>query len=114
MEPNQFGSEEEQWSKFRENVMDFADAVHPGLKTQLELIVRQKEEITAAFLMIHHPTGSTAEDWELRFEMHKLLKRKTEADTDARKIVECVEQCNGFEVWRLLGVTGVRYDPMPV
>ena len=78
--------------------MDFADAVHPGLKAQLEWIVRQKEEITADFLRTEHPTGSTAEHWELRFEMYKLLKRKTEANTDARKIVECVEQCNGFEV----------------
>ena len=54
-----------------------------------------------------NPIGSAAEDWELRYELHKLLKRKTEANTDARKIVECVEQSNGYEVWRLLGV---RYE----
>jgi hypothetical protein len=55
-----------------------------------------------------NPLGSTEEDWELRHEVYKLLKRKTDANTDARKIVECVEQSNGFECWRLLGV---RYEP---
>ena len=58
--------------------------------------------------MRSNPLGSTEEDWELRHEVYKLLKRKTDANTDARKIVECVEHSNGFEVWRLLGV---RYEP---
>ena len=107
MEPSPFGSKEDQWPKFREDLMDFADAVHPGLKGQLEYTLRQKEEVTS-FSMRSNPLGSTEEDWELRREVYKLLKRKTEATTDARKIVECVEHSNGFEVWRLLGV---RYDP---
>ena len=42
MEPNVFGSKEEQWPKFREELMDFADAVHPGLRVQLEWTLRQK------------------------------------------------------------------------
>ena len=107
MEPSAFGSKEDQWPKFREDLMDFAEAVHPGLKVQLEYTLRQKDEITS-FLMRGNPLGSTEEDWELRHEVYKLLKRKTDANTDARKIVECVEQSNGFECWRLLGV---RYEP---
>ena len=52
--------------------------------------------------------GSTDEDWAMRFELFKLLKRKTEVTSEARKIVECVGDSNGYEVWRLLGV---RYEP---
>ena len=50
MEPNVFGSKEEQWPKFREDVMDFADAVHPGLRVQLEWTLRQKEEVTPVIM----------------------------------------------------------------
>lgn len=107
MEPNAFGSKEDQWPKFREDLMDFAEAVHPGLKCQLEYTLRQREEV-ASFRMKSNPFGSTDDDWELRREVYKLLKRKTEANTDARKIIECVEHSNGFECWRLLGV---RYEP---
>lgn len=82
MEPAAFGSKEEQWPKFREDLMDFADAVHPGLKLQLEWTLRQKDEITS-FSMKGNPIGSTDEDWELRHEVYKVLKRKTDANTDA-------------------------------
>ena len=44
MEPNTFGTKEEQWPKFREDLMDFADAVHPGLRVQLEWTFRQKKK----------------------------------------------------------------------
>ena len=43
----------------------------------------------------------------LRDELYKVLKRKTEATSEARKIVGCVEHNNGNEAWRLLGV---RYE----
>ena len=55
-----------------------------------------------------NPLESTDEEWTLRFEIFKLLKRKTESGSEARKIVECVGDSNGYEVWRLLGV---RYEP---
>ena len=97
LEPSAFGSKEERWPKFREELMDFAEAVHPGLKSQLEYTLRQKEEITS-FVMKGNPLGSAEDDWELRHEVYKELKRKTEPNSDARKIVECVEQSNGFEV----------------
>ena len=87
--------------------MDFADAVHSGIKIQLEWTLRQREEITQP-VMSHHPISSTAEDWELRHELYKLLKRKTEALSYVRRIVDCVGDSNGYEVWRLLGI---RYEP---
>ena len=107
MEPTIFGSKEDHWPKFREDLMDYADAVHPGLRLQLEWVLKQKDEVTAAS-MRGNPLGTTEAEWELRAKLYMLLKIKTEATTDARKIVECVEQSNGFEAWRLLGV---RFEP---
>ena len=107
MEPDIFSGKEEAWSKFKEDLMDYADAVHPGIKLQLDWTLKQKDEITEAVIN-RNPLSTLAEDWPLRFDLHKLLKRKTEPTSEARKIVECVSDANGYEVWRLLGV---RYEP---
>jgi len=107
MDPTIFSGKEEAWAKFKGELMDYADAVHPGIKLQLEWTLKQKDEITEQVIM-RNPLSSPPEDWPLRFDLHKLLKRKTEATSEARKIVECVSDANGYEVWRLLGV---RYEP---
>ena len=107
MDPDIFRGKEEAWSKFKEDLMDYADAVHPGVKLQLEWTLKQKEEITEEVIK-RNPLSSPDEDWLLRLDLHKLLKRKTAATSEARKIVECVSDANGYEVWRLLGV---RYEP---
>ena len=78
MEPATFGGKDEVWAMFKEDLMDFVDAVHPGLKLQFEWTLRQKEEITQP-VMSDHPISSTLEDWEMRHELYKLLKRKSEA-----------------------------------
>ena len=107
MQPTVFGSKEDHWPKYREDLMDYAEAVHPGLRLQLEWVLKQREEITVVS-MRNNPLGATDAEWGLRAKLYTLLKIKTEATTDARKIVECVEQANGFEAWRLLGV---RFEP---
>ena len=107
IEPDVFGSKDEAWAKFKDGMKDYVDAVHPGLKQQLEWTLKQREEATREVLQ-RNPLGSTEEDWSLRYELHKLLKRKTEANSEARKIVECVCDDNGYECWRLLGI---RYEP---
>ena len=43
MEPAMFGGKDELWAKFKEDLMDYADAVHPGIKIQLEWTLRQRE-----------------------------------------------------------------------
>ena len=86
--------------------MDYADAAHPGIKNQLEYSLNPREEVTQ-FVLEGNPLGSKEDMWNLRDEMHKVLKRKTEATSEARKIVECVEHNNGYEAWRLIGV---RYE----
>ena len=73
MEPATFGGKDELWAKFKEEQKDFADAIHPGLKIQLEWTLTRKEEI-AQPVMSNHPISSTLEDWELRHELYKLLK----------------------------------------
>ena len=107
IEPEVFGSKDEAWSRLKEGLKDYSDAVHPGIKLQLEWTLKQREEITQKILG-RNPLGSTDEDWSLRCELFKLLKRKTESGSEARKIVECVGDSNGYEVWRLLGI---RYEP---
>ena len=103
MDPDIFNGKEEAWTKFKEDLMDYADAVHGGIKLQLDWTLKQKDEITEAVIN-RNPLSTLAEDWPLRFDLYKLLKRKTEATSEARKIVECVSDANGYEVWRLLGV----------
>ena len=44
----------------------------------------------------------------MRTEVYTLIKRKTEAPSEARKIVETVPQENGYEAFRMLGL---RYEP---
>ena len=107
IDPDIFGSKDEVRAKFKDGRMDYVDAVHPGGKLQLEWTLKQRDEVTQEVLA-KKTLGSTEEDWTLRFELFKLLKRKTEVTSEARKIVECVSDANGHEVWRLLGV---RYEP---
>ena len=78
IEPDVFGGKEEAWSKFKEGLMDYADAVHPGVKLQLEWTLRQKGEIIQEVIG-RHPLSSPAEHWPLRFELFELLKRETES-----------------------------------
>ena len=46
MGPSVFNGKEESWAKFKEELMDYADAVHPGIKLQLEWTLKQKDEVT--------------------------------------------------------------------
>ena len=85
MDPDIFSSKEEAWTKFKEDLMDCADAVHGGIKLQLDWTLKQKDEITEAVIN-RNPLSTLAEDWPLRFDLYKLLKRKTEATSEARKI----------------------------
>ena len=40
MDPTIFSGKEEAWPKFKEELMDYADAVHPGIKLQLEYTLK--------------------------------------------------------------------------
>ena len=70
IEPDIFGSKDEAWAKFKDGIKDYSDAVHPGLKLQLEWTLKQREEVPQEVLA-RNPLGSTDEDWVLRFELFK-------------------------------------------
>ena len=53
MDPTIFSGKEEAWPKFKEELMDYADAVHPGIKLQLEWTLKAKEEITEQVLTLN-------------------------------------------------------------
>ena len=67
-------------STFRVDCRSCVDAVHAGLKLQLEWTLKQREKATQEVLS-RNPLGSTDEDWVLRFELFKLIKRKTEVNS---------------------------------
>ena len=102
MEPDTFGSKEEAWARWKDGVMDYAEAVHSGLREQLEWALKQKEPITHE-VMRRSDAGCSEDEWTLRTALYTLLKRKTEVGSEARKFVECVEKEDGYEAWRLLG-----------
>ena len=106
MVPDVFSGKEDGWAKFKDSVIDYAESCHDGLKTQLEFVLNQKQEITQSVLG-DNLFGCTEKHWALRSEVYKLLKLKTELNSEARKIVECIGDGNGYEVWRLLGI---RYE----
>ena len=106
MVPDVFTVKDEAWSKFKDSLTDYAESCNDGLKLQLDWTLKQKEEITQSVLK-NNPLGSTDREWVLRLEIYKLLKLKTDVNSEARKIVECIGDGNGYEVWRLLGL---RYE----
>ena len=44
MEQDIFHGKEEAWSKFKEDLMDYADVVHPGVKLQLEWTLSRRRK----------------------------------------------------------------------
>ena len=60
MELLSFGAKEEQCPRFREQLKDYAEACHPGIKSQLELALKQKVAITHGVLQ-DNPLGCAEE-----------------------------------------------------
>ena len=108
MQPTCGGGKEEGWKKWREEVLDYCDAVHPGLRSALEWSVKSRTEITEEKLEGNPLASLTEKKWKMRTEVYTLIKRKTEAPSEARKIVETVPQENGYEAFRMLGL---GYEP---
>ena len=56
IDPDIFGSKDEVWAKFKDGLVDYVDAVHPGGKLQLEWTLKQRDEVTQEVLA-EKPTG---------------------------------------------------------
>ena len=68
IEPDVFGLKEEAWSKFKDGLIDYAEAVHEGLREQLEWAAKQKEPTTHE-VMQRSDAGCTVEEWLLRIKI---------------------------------------------
>ena len=82
-----FGAKEEQWQQLK----GYVEACHPGIKSQLGFALGQKTAIAHAVLH-NNPLGFADEFWGLRTDLHKVLKRKLDATSEARKFLDCVDQ----------------------
>ena len=89
MAPQAFNGKDEGLIKWKEEVTDYCEAVHHGLKHALDYALKRKEEVIES-VMRTNPLGHTAEDWSRRHVLYILPQRKTVATTDAKKIVETV------------------------
>ena len=86
MVPSTFNGKDKGWLKGKEEITEYCEAGHPGLKNALDHALKRKEEITEA-AMRNSPLGHTSKDWSGRHDIYVLLKRKTEATSDAKKMV---------------------------
>ena len=103
MDPGIFSGKDEEWPQWKESMEDYIDAVHPGLKDALLAMSKAKGEVLEEDL---RKAGYVEDQWKLREEIFKLLKRKT--SVEARNIVMCIDKLNGYEVWRTLTM---RFEP---
>ena len=71
--PDVFPGKEDGWAKFKDNLIDYAESCHAGLKSQLEFVLKQKQEITQSVLG-ENPFGCEEKLWMLRSDVYKLLK----------------------------------------
>ena len=82
--------------------------VPPWHQVPARVRLKQKGEDHSSQSCRGSPLAAPTNSGSSGTDLYKVLKRKTEATSEARKIVECVEQEDGYEAWRLLGV---RYEP---
>ena len=103
LKPSSFNGKPEKWRVWIEEVVDFAEANHRGLRPLLERVEKLKNQEADEYWIVNHsdilPSGSAAEIME---EMFLLLKTCTEAGTQAREIVANTQKKNGFIAWQRL------------
>lgn len=96
VEPSLFSGKEDEWAKWKEEIEDYADAVHPGIKDALVWASKLRERVTEESL---RKQGVVDEDWTVRGVIFRLLEIKTGALSEARKVMR-VPMFNGHEACR--------------
>ena len=101
IEPSTFDGKEESWAKWKEEIEDYVDAVHEGLKHAMQTTQRISECVTKDLL--ETTGGLIRTEWSKSTELHTLMKRKSTTLSEAKMIVTCSEG-NGYEAWRRLTI----------
>ena len=99
MVPEVFGSSEDKWRAWQEDVADYLDSQKPGLKGTLK--AAEKENTPIDDLWINAQSLET----KLNLELHKAnIYRALKALTtgEARTVIQGVRAENGWEAWRAL------------
>ena len=103
LKPSTFNGKPEKWCGWIEEVVDYAEANHRGMRQLLERAEKLKNQEADEYWILSQgdvlPSGSVAEIME---EMFLLLKTGTEVGTQAREIVANTQKKNGFLAWQRL------------
>ena len=92
---------EEQWRKWKAEVEDYCEEVYPGMKDILERARTSEETVDELWFKV------TEAGWWARAEtLWRFLKRYT--GTEAKRVVQGVQEDNGYEAWRKLNQ---QYEP---
>ena len=75
IEHSAFDGKDESWPKWKEELEDYVDAVHGGLKHAFGPTLKISEEVTQHLLENQVGLGGTG--WSKSIELHTLMKRKT-------------------------------------
>ena len=97
MQPSVFSGKDGEWKRWKEELEDYVEAVHPSLKFVLKEVTKLTEEILKTDLT---KIGCGDDEWALNGNLYTLLKRKS--SEEARSVVTSAAKDNGFEAWRLL------------
>jgi len=96
MVPNIFDGKLEGWRKWKDDVIDFAEMMRPGVKELLK--EAELEEVTVGTTWTGKSGNPLAQMEMIR--IWRLLKQKTEGE--ARKVVNTAEEECGFGAWQAL------------
>jgi hypothetical protein len=107
MVPEKFSDDISQWRKWKETVAKYFDEGREGLKAIMDEVGRSTTPVDQAMLQLaatRHP--HTIPDLEKWKHLYRALEKLVEGE--AAKVIESVQDENGFEAWRQLHV---RFEP---
>ena len=101
LKPTSFNGKPEKWRAWVEEVADFAEANHRGLRQLLQRVERLKGQDADEYWLLNQ-TDLTNPQEQIIEEMFTVLKMYTEPGTQARDIVMNTPKKNGFIAWQRL------------
>ena len=102
LKPSNFDGKSEKWRTWVEEVADFAEANHRGLRRLLERVEKLKGQEADDYWILNQTDVIPNQAVEIIEEMFTVLKMYTESGTQARDIVMNTPKKNGFIAWQRL------------